>query len=55
MGASFGLLMLAFFVATEYLRDGITLDKFIFLAIVNVIGGLFFGAFMWFFLGRKKG
>lgn len=54
MGASFGLLMLAFFVATEYFRGGMTLDKFVFLAIVNAIGGLFFGAFMWFFMGRKK-
>lgn len=54
MGASFGLLMLAFFVATEYFREGMTLDKFVFLAIVNAIGGLFFGAFMWFFMGRKK-
>ncbi len=55
MSASFGFLMLAFFVATEYFRDGITLDKFMFLAIINVISGLFFGAVMWFFMGRKKG
>ena len=55
MGASFGLLMLVFFVAAEYFREGITLDKFVFLVIINTIGGLFFGAFMWFFMGRKKG
>lgn len=55
MGASFGLLMFVFFVAMEYFRDGITLDKFIFLATINAIGGLFFGAFMWFFMGRRKG
>ena len=54
MGASFGLFMFLFFAVSKYFQGGLNSELLLFLAGINALGGIFFGAVMWFFLGRKK-